>query len=106
MKILVSGSTGLIGSSLIPFLQKQGCEIVKLVRVRSDLASDEIGWDPHRGVINLTLLEGLDGVIHLAGENIAGRWTPDKKKKIYASRVEGTKHLCDALNSLKKSLQF
>lgn len=103
MKILVSGSTGFIGSSLIPFLQEKGCEVLKLVRVRGDLASDEIGWDPHRGVINPPLLEGIDGVIHLAGESISGRWTPDKKKKIYSSRVEGTKLLCNSLNSLKKS---
>ena len=101
MKIAVSGSTGLIGSALVPFLKEQGHEVFKLVRVRADLLPDEIGWDPHCGVINPALLEGMDAVVHLAGENIMGRWTEAKKEKIRSSRVEGTKLLCQALGSLK-----
>ena len=104
MKIAVSGSTGLIGSALVPFLKEQGHEVIKLVRVRADLLPDEIGWNPHRGVINPALLEGMDAVVHLAGENIMGRWTEAKKEKIRSSRVEGTKLLCQALGSLKHSL--
>ena len=69
--------------------------------MRADLLPDEIGWDPHRGVINPALLEGMDAVAHLAGENIMGRWTEAKKEKIRSSRVEGTKLLCQALCSLK-----
>lgn len=101
MKIAVSGSTGLIGSALIPFLKEQGHEVFKLMRVRADLLPDEIGWDTHRGVINPSLLEGMDAVVHLAGENIMGRWTEAKKEKIRTSRVVGTKLLCQALCSLK-----
>lgn len=101
MKIAVSGSTGLIGSALVPFLKEQGHEVFKLVRVRADLLHDEIGWDPQRGVINPSLLEGMDAVVHLAGENIMGRWTEAKKEKIRRSRVQGTKLLCQALGSLK-----
>lgn len=99
MKILVSGSTGLIGSALIPFLKEKGHDVLKLVRVKADLHSDEIGWDPQRGVINPPLLEGIDAVIHLAGENIMGRWTDAKKKRIFTSRVEGTKLLCKAFKT-------
>lgn len=102
MKILVSGSTGLIGSSLIPFLEEKGHEVFRLVRVRADLLPREIAWDAHRGVINPPLLEGMDAVVHLAGESIMGRWTQAKMGNIRTSRVEGTKLLCQALCSLEK----
>lgn len=102
MKILVSGTTGLIGSALIPYLEAAGYTVVKLVRVCADLRANEIAWDPARGVINPPLLEGLDAVVHLAGESIMGRWTKTKKAKIRLSRVEGTMRLCQAIETLKK----
>lgn len=102
MKILISGSSGLVGSSLVSFLKEKGHEIFKLVRVRADLLPNEIAWDPDRGVINPPLLEGVDAVVHLAGENIMGRWTKTKKERIRDSRVEGTKLLCQAFCGLKK----
>lgn len=101
MKVLVTGSSGLIGSALIPFLEKNKKEVYKLVRARVDLLAHEIAWDPQQGVINPSLLEGLDAVIHLAGENIIGRWTEAKKAKIRDSRVKGTQLLCQALCQLK-----
>lgn len=101
MKVLVSGSSGLIGSALISFLQANQHEVYRLVRGKADLLPHEIAWDPQRGVINPPLLEGLDAVVHLAGENIMGRWTEAKKEKIRASRVNGTRLLSQALCQLK-----
>lgn len=103
MKILITGSSGLVGTALISFLEKEQHEIYKLVRVRADLLPNEIAWDPERGVINLLALEGFDAVIHLAGENIMGRWTTSKKKRIKESRVQGTQLLCQSLCNLKKT---
>ncbi|WP_228840616.1 TIGR01777 family oxidoreductase [Candidatus Protochlamydia phocaeensis] len=100
MKILVTGSSGLVGSALIPFLTTGHHEVIRLVRARADLRSHEVAWDPERGIINPELLEGLDAVIHLAGENIAGIWTSRKKKRIFESRVQGTRLLCRALSQL------
>ncbi|MBA3723148.1 MAG: TIGR01777 family protein [Parachlamydiaceae bacterium] len=104
MKILVSGTSGLVGSALCNFLKINGHEIFKLVRTRANLLPNEIAWNLDRGVINPELLEGLDAVIHLAGENIAsGRWSDAKKKRIRDSRVKGTLLLSQALASLKRS---
>lgn len=102
MKILVSGSSGFLGSHIIDFLSPLGHQIFKLVRVRANLGKNEIAWDENRGVINPGLLEGMDAVIHLAGENIGnGLWTQSKKKRIRDSRVKGTQLLCQALSQLK-----
>ena len=101
MKILVTGSSGLIGSTLIPSLEKNKHEVYKLVRARADLLTHEIAWDPQRGILNPPLLEGLDAIIHLAGENIIGRWSEAKKARIRDSRVKGTQLLCQALSQLR-----
>ena len=99
MRILVTGSTGLVGSALIPALEAEGYEVVRLVR--SQPVAGEVRWDPAQGSIDVGALEGLDGVVHLAGESISdGRWTDEKKKRIRDSRVEGTKILSEALASL------
>jgi uncharacterized protein (TIGR01777 family) len=102
MKILITGSSGLVGSALISFLEKNKQDIYKLVRVRADLLTHEIAWDPQRGIMNPSRLEGLDAVVHLAGENIMGFWTEAKKKRIRDSRVKGTQLLCQALCQLQK----
>jgi uncharacterized protein (TIGR01777 family) len=101
MKILVSGSSGLVGAALIAFLMKNQHEVYKLVRVRTDLLEHEIAWDAQRGVIQPSLLEGFDAVVHLAGENIMGYWTEGKKKRIKESRVKGTQLLYQTLCQLK-----
>jgi uncharacterized protein (TIGR01777 family) len=99
MKILVTGATGLVGSHLIPQLEKKGHQIRKLVR-NEPSAENEFFWDPEE-TVDLSSLRELDAVVHLAGESISeGRWTPEKKAKIRDSRVKGTKLLCESLAEL------
>jgi uncharacterized protein (TIGR01777 family) len=101
MKILMTGSTGLIGTALTASLTKQGHAVTPLRRGAA--AAGTPSWDPAKGAIDAGALEGFDGVIHLAGESIAGlRWTAAKKRRIRDSRVEGTKLLCRALAGLSK----
>jgi uncharacterized protein (TIGR01777 family) len=100
MKILISGSHGLVGTALIKALEPEGHQIFRLVRHYPG-SSSEIEWSPDRYSIALSLIEGFDAVVHLAGESIAeGRWTEEKKKRIRESRVKGTKLLADALANL------
>ncbi len=102
MNILVTGATGLVGSALIPFLTTGGHRVLRLVR-RSTGRDDEVTWNPDTNSIDATKLEGLDAVVHLAGENIAtGRWTASKKARIRDSRVNGTRLLSETLAKLKR----
>lgn len=103
MKILISGSHGLIGSALIKLLTTEGHEVVRLVRHQPTLGSPEVEWHPDKGLINSEHLEGLDAVVHLAGESIAsGRWTTEKKRAILESRVKGTGLLAGSLAKLSR----
>src|SRR5437762_6694544 len=95
MRILASGLSGLIGRALRPELEKRGYEIVRL-KTGAARGPNEIAWDPLRP-LEVATVSGFDAVIHLAGENIFGRWNKHKKKSIYESRVVGTRHLCQAL---------
>ena len=101
MKILVSGSHGLVGKALVRSLTNDGHEIIRLVR--SQPAPGEVEWKPDQGRIDVEHLEGIDAVVHLAGESIAsGRWTEEKKKTIRDSRVQGTGLLSDAIARLSR----
>ena len=103
-KILITGSHGLIGSSLIPLLTAAGeHKIRRLARPssnRNNTNSHSMVWNPNDGKVNVKDLEGFDVVIHLAGENIFGRWTDSKKQRILESRIKSTKLLCDSLIKL------
>jgi len=102
MKILVSGSHGLVGSALVTSLASKGHEAFLLVRHAPDSAA-EVEWYPERGSLALSRLEGMDAVVHLAGESIAeGRWSEEKKRRIRESRVKGTTVLSEALGNLKR----
>lgn len=102
-RILVSGSSGLIGSALIPFLTTGGHEVVRLVRPRSTPSGKTVAWDPEAGPLDPAELEDFDAVVHLAGESLAGgRWTDERKRRIRDSRVEGTRLLCEALARVKR----
>lgn len=101
MKVLISGSHGLVGSTLIKSLESDGHELVRLVR-HPPTGASEIEWSPQRYSIALARLEGFDAVIHLAGESIAeGRWNEEKKRRIRESRVKGTRLLSDSLANIK-----
>lgn len=101
MRVLVSGSTGLVGNAVIEKLKAQGHQAIRLVRKRGGHSEPEVLWNPADGKIARDGLEGLDGVIHLAGENIASeRWTEEKKRRIRDSRVVGTALLSSALAGL------
>ena|SRR5687768_13007859 len=103
MKVLISGSHGLVGSALVKSLAEDAHEVVRLVRDQRDLAALEIGWHPNEGRINAQQLEGLDAVVHLAGESIAsGRWTEEKKRAIRDSRVKGTRLLSETIAQLSR----
>ncbi len=99
--LTITGSTGLIGTALADFLRGRGFEIRRLVRSRDAAVGPNFFWDPSGGFIDKAALEGVDGVVHLAGESIAaGRWTKARKERILASRVKGTQVLCEALAGL------
>ncbi len=100
MRILISGSRGFVGSSLMPVLDADGHRLARLVRAEST-AANAIAWNPETGHVDREALEGLDAVVHLAGEPIATRWTSAKKARIRASRVDGTRMLSDVLASLR-----
>ena len=97
-RILVSGVSGPIGTALLPALRIKGVRITRLTRKTATHAVDgqSISWDPFQP-ISPDLISGFDAVIHLAGESIVGRWTPEKKAKIRDSRVLGTQNLSQAL---------
>ena len=97
---LVSGASGLIGSALVSSLESQGNDVVRLVRHRPKIAK-ELQWDPTR-TISPQLVSGFDVVIHLSGENIAGRWTEQRKRRIRDSRVFSTDFLSQALAKAEK----
>lgn len=99
MRIAITGSHGLIGSALAVALQARGDRVVRLVRDASGGAGD-VAWDPAGGHIDAGGLEGVDAVIHLAGESLVSRWTAEQKKKIRESRLLGTRVLADALAGL------
>jgi uncharacterized protein len=103
MNILISGSSGLVGSALSTALQSQGHTLARLVRRSADHTRREVYWDPEQGSIDKTPLVDIapEVVINLAGENIAGgRWNARRKAAIRNSRVNGTHILSQALASL------
>jgi uncharacterized protein (TIGR01777 family) len=91
----------LVGSALVPSFTADGHEVVRLVR--GSPVGEDVPWDPAEGVRDLSRLEGVDAVVHLAGENLAaGRWTSRRKEEIRRSRVEGTRRLCESLAKLSR----
>jgi len=103
--ILISGASGFVGGNLTEFLLERGCKVKKLTRSVQGSAGNLVYWNPAKGEIELEALEGLDAVVHLAGENIAGRWTEKRKTNIENSRIQGTKLLSESLAKLNKKPQ-
>ena len=101
MTVLVSGSTGLVGSSLVPRLEASGHHVLRLVR-GSPKDDMERRWDPETGELAPAALDDVQAMVHLAGENIAsGRWNEAKKSRIRSSREDGTRLLARGLAALR-----
>jgi uncharacterized protein len=97
MRVAITGSSGLVGQALVPSLQANGHEVLRIVR-REPRGDDEVAWDPDRGEIDAGRLEAVDAVVHLAGENLAaGRWTDARKHRLRSSRIEATRWLAQTL---------
>jgi uncharacterized protein len=116
MTIGITGSSGFLGSSLIPFLTTGGHRVIRFIRHRSTTYDDKldsknvksIQWNPSSSPAYTDLRSlndnnnQMDAVVNLAGDNIFGRWTKKKKKTIFDSRVNTTRSLCNLLSSLDK----
>lgn len=100
MKIIVSGAHGLIGSALCTFLNAKGNQVLTLSR---GFAADanSVRWDPEKGRLDKDKIEGVQAVVHLAGESVAQRWTDAAKTRIMESRRKGTRLLSETIASLK-----
>jgi NAD dependent epimerase/dehydratase family enzyme len=84
-KVLITGSSGLIGSALTSLLKSQGYQVAGLLRTAQ---TDQPFWDIKQKSLSLKEFENPDIIIHLAGENIAdGRWSESKKKRLIDSRI-------------------
>jgi len=103
MKILISGSSGLIGTAATTALKSDGHNVVHLVRPSKTANPGDIQWDPMRATVDVAGLEGTDVVIHLSGAGIAdGRWTEERKQLLRSSRIDTTRVLVDSLSRLKQ----
>lgn len=103
-RIAITGATGFIGRTLVPYLRATGSELLILKRAGSKRRlpsgwGTEVDWDPGSEELD-PALEGLDAMIHLAGENVAGRWNEDQKHRILNSRHQGTEKLAATLAAL------
>ncbi|MGA7383064.1 MAG: NAD-dependent epimerase/dehydratase family protein, partial [Terriglobales bacterium] len=96
LKVLITGSSGLVGGALVSALRASGHDVKRLVRGKVT-APDQISWNPAEPLAPESV-SGFDAVIHLAGESIAARWTEAKKRRIVESRVPATRHLATALS--------
>lgn len=102
VKVLVTGSSGLIGSTFCEKLLETSHEPVRLVRREAE-GADEISWNPAAGTIDAEALEGLDAVVHLAGAGIGDkRWSEARKQELADSRIRSTHLLATALAGLQE----
>lgn len=100
MRVLVTGASGLIGSTLCEKLRETGHEPVRLVR-REAKGADEISWNPAGGTLDSQAFEGCDAVVHLAGAGIGDkRWSETRKQELADSRIRSTHLLATALAGL------
>jgi len=101
MKLVITGSSGLIGSALVREAEKNQIEVVKLVR-RAPKDKSEVQWDPNRAILELDAIEKSTAIVHLAGAGVGDRrWTKKYKKEILNSRVKTTETLANAIVNLR-----
>lgn len=100
MKVLITGATGLVGTALQKSFAEKGYQM--LLASREPRGAEYTEWDVETGFAEPERLEGLNAVVHLAGESVSGlRWTDEKKKAIRDSRVLGTRSVVDSISKLK-----
>jgi uncharacterized protein (TIGR01777 family) len=101
MKVLITGASGLIGTALQRSFKEKSYEMLLASRTEAKDA-EHIQWDVESGFSEAGKLEGVDAIVHLAGESVSGlRWTDDKKKAIRDSRVLGTRSVVETISKLK-----
>jgi uncharacterized protein (TIGR01777 family) len=102
MRVTLTGATGLIGTTLVAALVGDGAEVTVLSRnpgrATARLGVPAVGWNPLNEPAPRQALEGRDAVVHLAGENVAQRWSASAKRAIGESRTIGTRHLVEGLS--------
>ena len=97
MKVVLTGASGLLGPALAASFRADGHQVVRLVR-RPPSAPDEARWDPEAGTVDAAALTGAEVVVHLAGVGLASRpWTPDHRRAVMDSRVQGTTTIARAV---------
>ena len=102
-RILIAGSSGMIGTQLVAFLDTGGHDVWRLVRRPVKEGANELQWDPSSGEMDEGLLEGFDSIIHLGGEGIGDkRWSKNRKKAIRDSRVDSTNVLSSAISKMSQ----
>lgn len=108
LTIAITGASGLLGSAIAAFFLTGGHSVVRLVRSAEALREGSrlpqeraVLWDPHRGILDPADLEGVDAVVHLAGEPVlGGPWTRERRTRILMSRARGTRLLADTLAAM------
>lgn len=110
-RIAVTGATGFVGRALVAMLAEAGHVVLRLTRrpaaaepgaAEPGARVADVGWDPSRGTLDPRALDGVDAVIHLAGEPISERWTDARKRAILESRVLGTRLLATTLATMER----
>ncbi len=102
-RVLVAGSSGLIGTELVTRLRAQGTEVVRLVR-RTPSAPDEVNWTPGAGMLDWRVMDDVDAVVNLAGASISRMpWTKRYIREMTKSRVDATRTLCNAMADAKRA---
>jgi len=101
MKVLISGSSGMVGSALVSALTRSGHQIVRLVRGDAGPTEAAVSWDPIAGRLDPASLAGVEAVVNLNGSNIGeGRWTERRKRELRSSRLEPTELLVGTIARL------
>ena len=100
MRVAITGSTGLIGSALVEALKVNGHKVSRIMREQRKLGTDDVFWNPDTAYVDTPELNGTDAIVHLAGETITDRWTPEQMKDIHFSRLRGTQLIAEAARAM------